>query len=288
MPRNDQTVARLMRGVAHIERTIETGTSLEDIASIVALSEFHFHRQFRAYFGVPVMDYVRRRRLALAAKALLGSHTPILHIALDAGFQSQAAFTRAFRKAFHITPAQYRSRGRDVPWLTSVPISSEALAMLPGLGSSQPRLEVIDGIAVRGLGAKFNASERELIPQLWERLAHVIGYERFAKAERIGISESDAAVLDGILGYMAAVPADVSTDPEGQLESRTILGGSYLVFQLVGGSRVISAAYDFIGATWLPGSRYILRHAPSFTRERDPNVSGWPETVEIWIAVEGP
>lgn len=284
--RNDRTSTRLLRGVEHIERTIQTGTSLEDIASIVALSAFHFHRQFRAYFGVPVMDYVRRRRLAVAAKALLASREPILHIALDAGFNSQAAFTRAFRKVFHTTPAKYRNRGREVPWLSSVPISSEALAMLPGLSVTQPKLEKIGDIAVEGMSASFDGAGRKEIPQLWEKLAHAIGHDRFARAERFGISEDGEAVLGGILGYTAAVPLD-DADAHDQLESRTIPGGPYLVFQLEGGARVIPAAYDFIGGTWLPGSRHRLRRAPSFTRERDPDETGWPTTVEIWIAVEG-
>ncbi|MEO6717598.1 MAG: AraC family transcriptional regulator [Novosphingobium sp.] len=272
--------------MAHIERTIETGTSLEDIANIVALSEFHFHRQFRAFFGVPVMGYVRRRRLALAAKALLESRAPILHIALDAGFHSQAAFTRAFRKIFHTSPAQFRKCRREVPWFSSVPISSEALAMLPGLGSSQPRLEVIEDIAVEGVSAEFDSAGRTEIPMLWEKLAQAVGHAQFAKAERFGISEADEAVLGGVLHHMAAIRVEDAARLRGILERRTIPGGTYLVFHVEGGTRLIPAAYDFIGATWIPGSRHRLRHAPSFTREAYPDEAGKHDTIEIWIAVE--
>lgn len=286
MTRSDRTSTRLMRGIAHIERTIDTGTSLEDIASIVALSEFHFHRQFRAHFGVPVMDYVRRRRLAVAAGALLASRTPILHIALDAGFQSQAAFTRAFRKVFFTTPAQYRKRGREVPWLSAVPISSEVLAMLPGLGASQPRVEEIDSFEVEGLAATYDGAGRQSIPQLWQRLAQTVGSGRFARSEHIGISEANEAVLGGILGYVASIRIEAGTTPNDCLARRSIAGGRYLVFHVAGGARMIPAAYDFICATWLPGSSHALRGCPSFTRESEPDETGWPQKVEIWIAVE--
>jgi AraC-like DNA-binding protein/predicted transcriptional regulator YdeE len=275
-----------MRGVAHIEHTIETSTSLEDIASIVALSEFHFHRQFRAYFGVPVMDYVRRRRLALAAKALLASPAPVLRIALAAGFESQAAFTRAFRKVFHTTPARFRRHGCEVPWLSCVPISSEVLAMLPGLGTEQPRIEVIGDIAVAGLTATIDVSERERIPRLWNELAAVVGPDRFARAEHFGVSAGDEKVLAGAFGYWAALSLDPATRPDARLERRTIPGSTYLVFHLVGGAPLIAAAYDYIGATWLPGSRHRLRPGPSFTRQREPDAAGRPAAIEIWIAVE--
>lgn len=286
MKKSDRISARLLRGIAHIERTIDTGTSLADIASTAALSEFHFHRQFRARFGVPVMDYVRRRRIAVAAQALLGSRTPILHIALEVGFQSQAAFTRAFSKVFHTTPAQYRRRGREVPWFTSAPISDEVVAMLPGLGSTQPRLEKIDRFAVEGLVATMDGAGRKAIPQLWESLANVVGRERFDHEERFGISESGAAATEGILGFVAAVKADEDAAPNPLLERRIIPGGSYLVFQVAGGAKLIAAAYDFLCATWLPGIRPRFRFGPSFATERHPDETGRPQTAEIWIPVE--
>lgn len=286
MRRSQLTSTRLLRGVAHIENAIDTKISLSEIASIVALSEFHFHRQFRAHFGVSVMGYVRRRRLAVAAKALLASSAPILRLALEAGFQSQAAFTRAFRKVFHTTPGQFRRRGREVPWLLSVPISNEVVAMLPGLGSEQPRLEVIADIAVEGLTATIGISERQRIPQLWETLANAVGLERFEWAERIGLSEGDEEVLNGSFSYSATLSVDWAAGPDPSLDHRIIPGGTYLVFQLAGGLPCIPAAYDFIGGTWLPGSRHKVRHGSSFTRESSP-AAGSSETVEIWIPVEG-
>lgn len=160
--------------------------------------------------------------------------------------------------------------------------------MLPGLGSEQPRLEVTEAMAVEGLTATIGVSERERIPQLWDRLADVVGSERFARAERIGVSEGDEEVLNGSFRYWATVLADAPTGLKPSLARLKIPGGTYLVFQLAGGAPLISPAYDFIGGTWLPGSRYKLRHEPSFTREKAPGIPGSSEIVEIWIPVEGP
>jgi len=204
MPAPDR-IRRLMRGVEYIEHHIGDKLTLGKVAAKAALSEYHFHRLFRARFGMPVMDYVRRRRITEAAKALLHSRISILEIAFDAGFESQAAFTRGFRRVYHTTPARYRARGREVPWLSSAPISDVTLAMFPGLGKDQPRLETIEAFEVAGVKSRYDGAGRERIPQLWSDLADLLGPFRLTQEECIGISENDAAVVGGVLGYMAAI-----------------------------------------------------------------------------------
>lgn len=283
----DRIWQRLMRGVDYIERHIEEDLSLAKIASMAALSDYHFHRLFRARFGVPVIDYVRRRRISRAASALLRSRTPILQIALDAGFESQAAFSRAFRRVYHVSPAHFRSRGRDVPWLSAAPISDAVLAMLPGLGEKQPRLEVIEPFAVVGLAARFDGPTRAHIPQLWADLVGIVGQARFNARDGIGISENDEAVLSGELGYMAAIPLLPGTRAPAGLTSRALAGGSYLVFTLAGDLQNISAAYDYIFGNWMPGSRHRLAPSPSFTRTAARDSRSGCRTAQIWIPVLG-
>lgn len=286
MPRNERTRARLLRGIDHIERHIGEDLSLTDVAARAALSDYHFHRLFRAHFGVPVMDYVRRRRLAKAATALLHSRRRILDIALDAGFQSQEAFGRAFRKVYRTPPAAFRARGREVPWLSSAPISDATLAMLPGLGADQPRIAKIGGFAVDGITARLDGAGRALIPQLWGRLAGALGQARFASADCIGISGGDNAVLGGILDFMAGVRAGDARPPAPPLERRMIPEGTYLVFRFAGDFARVSQAYDFIFGTWMPGSRHTLRTGPNFTRHAGGSGHGESGDMDIWIPVE--
>ncbi|RZJ94188.1 MAG: AraC family transcriptional regulator [Novosphingobium sp.] len=281
---HDRTTKRLMRGVAHIERHVESpiveDLSLSDVAASAALSDYHFHRLFRSRFGMPVMDYVRRRRIARAATLLLTTREPILHVALAAGFESQAAFTRAFRRVYHTSPAAYRARSRDVPWLSAAPISEGVLALLPGLGERQPRCETIDGFSVMGLSATLEGKGRGHIPKLWHQLAEHVGLERFAASDRIGISEGDGAVLEGLLEYIAALREAPGESLCPGLASRAVPGGAYLVFDFEGAPTEIAQAYDYIFGTWMPGSRHVLRTTPSFTRSPPAG-----EELEIWIPV---
>lgn len=89
-------------------RNDETLT-LELLAGKFGYSEYHFSRRFREVSGMQLRDYLRYRRLAFALKRLRDTDDRILDIALEYGFSSHEAFTRAFREAYGITPSEYRS-----------------------------------------------------------------------------------------------------------------------------------------------------------------------------------
>lgn len=286
MRNSDRTTLRLMRGIAHIERALEEDICLSDVAASTALSDFHFHRLFRARFGMPVMDYVRRRRLTEAAGALLRSRTPILHIALNAGFQSQAAFTRAFCKVYRTSPARFRARGHEVPWLSAAPLSAAVLTLLPGLGKDQPTLEIRDVVVVEGIEETFDGPGRTGIPELWRRLERQVGSSRFAGEERFGISAGGEEVLGGVLPYMAGVRLEPGHPVTAGLKAGLIAGGPYLRFTVHGDHRNVPTAYDFIYGIWLPGSRHVLRLSPSFAMFPPAHGNRRTPGIQIWIPVE--
>lgn len=99
----------VQRTIRYIEANLKENLSLPRIAGQVSFSEFHFLRLFQEFTGSTPMNYVRKRRLANAASELITTDRKILDIALDYRFESQEAFTRAFRKQFLLTPGRYRS-----------------------------------------------------------------------------------------------------------------------------------------------------------------------------------
>src|ERR1700676_91105 len=94
-----------------IESHFTSEITLEDLAKAGGVSRFHMTRAFGAATGRSIMRYVRGRRLSEAAKALSKGAPDILSVALDAGYGSHEAFTRAFRDEFGITPDAVRQRG---------------------------------------------------------------------------------------------------------------------------------------------------------------------------------
>ncbi len=94
--------------------------TLESIARRLNYSAFYFSRKFREVSGMQFRDYLRFRRLAFALKELRDTDKSILEIALGYGFSSHEAFSRAFRKAYGLTPSAYRKNPMPVPLRTII------------------------------------------------------------------------------------------------------------------------------------------------------------------------
>jgi AraC family transcriptional regulator len=99
------------KAVWMIERNLGNELSLSDVADACGVSKFHLARAFEARVGMPVMQYVRARRLSNAASALADGAGDILAVALDTGYASHEAFTRAFKAQFELTPEAVRKQG---------------------------------------------------------------------------------------------------------------------------------------------------------------------------------
>ncbi|RUY80009.1 AraC family transcriptional regulator, partial [Mesorhizobium sp. M7A.F.Ca.CA.003.01.2.1] len=94
-----------------VESHLPEAISLDDVAQSSGVSRFHVTRAFGAATGRSVMGYMRSRRLTEAARKLAGGAPDILVVALDAGYNSHEAFTRAFRDQFGTTPELVRAQG---------------------------------------------------------------------------------------------------------------------------------------------------------------------------------
>ena len=92
----------------YIETHLDTRLDLDTIADAVHYSKYHLHRMFTEAAGMTIHDYVQRRQLTEAAKLLVFSDKPIIEIAFLCGYESQQAFSSAFKSMYKIPPAEYR------------------------------------------------------------------------------------------------------------------------------------------------------------------------------------
>lgn len=285
-PRNSID-SRLMRAVRFIEQNLDSELRLRDIADRAAISDHHFHRLFRASFGLPVIDYLHRRRLAMAARHLVDTGQPIIEIAFAAGFNSQSAFTRAFRRVYHTSPSAYRRRNRHVPWLSADALTEETLSCLPGLNDGSPKLEVASAFTIAGLDAEFSGDGRPQIPALWRQLAALVDPEVFWAAPHFGVSDGSDQVLGGVFRYMAGILLrDPDAIPPG-LTRLEIPASSYLAFRFRGPPERIPAAIDYLFGVWIPNSGHNLHRAPSFEKY-PPQFKPDPGNceLELWLPVD--
>lgn len=124
MKQKNQNVASV---IAFVEAHLEEKLSLDTIAQTTHYSKYYLHRMFMDTIGMSIHDYVLRRRLTEAAKLLVFSERPVLDIALSAGYESQQAFTLAFKEMYKKTPAQFRNDETFYPLLLRFQVNTETI-----------------------------------------------------------------------------------------------------------------------------------------------------------------
>ncbi len=104
-------MSAIARAIWFIESHFAEDISLDDIAAAAGLSRYHLSRVFGLSAGRSISAYIRGRRLSGAALDLANGTSGILEVALEAGYGSHEAFTRAFREQFGVTPESIRKQG---------------------------------------------------------------------------------------------------------------------------------------------------------------------------------
>ena len=267
-----------------IENRFDAVLTLDDIAAHAGVSRFHMTRIFDVRMGLPVMSYVRGRRLSEAARRLAHGAPDILDVALDAGYGSHEAFTRAFREQFGITPEQVRER-RNVNNLKLLEpfIMDKALLDIP----SPHTLHNGPAMLIGGVTGHYKGEETAAIPMLWQKLnpwlPDVPG--RMGEAwTTYGVCYNQS---DDAIDYMAGVEVSPGADLPPGFTTVKIQPQTYAVFRHQGHISGLRATWSTIWDKWLPESGLKVKHAPFFEKY-GPDFNGMTGEggLEIWIAVE--
>ncbi len=281
-PATGQTHLEALNRVAvHIQGHLDGALSLDELAVVARFSPFHFHRLFQAYMGETVHSYVRRLRLERAAARLISGTDPITDIALAAGYDTPAAFTRAFRQLFGRTPTSFRSR-RLPPPSGPRPTCHEEKAMEPEIRDVAPQSVIF----VRRVGRYDKAAK-----EAWSAVMSYAYKHRLMgkKTRSIGISHDSPDITpEDKLRYDACVTVDRPVQPEGEVGVGTIEGGKYAVFLHKGPYDKFSQTYGNIFSCWLPASGCKLREAPCFEVYLNHGPLTLPalQKTEIWVPIE--
>lgn len=253
----------VQRAVDYIEEHINEDIELVAVSRVAGVSHWHFQRMFKALTGETLKTYIRARRFANARVALVTTDAGVLQIALDAGFDSQASFTRAFTKAFGVSPARYRSGGDEYLFMEKVRIDQEYLQHLRRNISPLPEIRHVPERHMVGSVTRFFSvdSERnniaEKIPPLWDAFLPRLGEIADAiEGYCYGVvrqTEADSELLE----YTAAMEVASAPDPRrlpADMAHVVIPAASYATFTHRGESAGIDQTVNYIYSTWLAQS----------------------------------
>lgn len=105
--------ARVLKGKAHLDETVDTPFDLGATARVAGMASHHFHRTFRAVFRQTPFAYVGRRRMTTACRLLDEHDWDVVEVCAAVGYESLPSFTRSFKRVIGTTPAAYRARNRN-------------------------------------------------------------------------------------------------------------------------------------------------------------------------------
>ena len=258
----------LVATVQWIERHLDDALSVEVIADIAGLSPYHFSRLFSARMGRGVMAHVRGRRLVRAAQRLTTDpDLRLVDLAMDCGFDSQEAFTRAFARVFGVAPGRFR-RGFDF-----TPIEGQYPMTMPETDvtvTQLPELAVLDAFTVAGPQRRFYESNKADIPQLWSQLLGALPFPgQVPEWTTYGVVWNvDRA--EGHFDYMAGVGMTDGAVPPTGFSALEIPGGAYAVFSITlnGGPvhQQIKSAMAKIWGELVPAAGLRVAEGPDFER----------------------
>ncbi|MFH8295386.1 GyrI-like domain-containing protein [Streptomyces sp. NPDC018059] len=281
---------RLNQAMEHIEGHLDQDLDVAALARIAATSEHHLRRMFSALAGMPLSEYVRRRRLTLAGAEVLAGRETLLEIAVRYGYGSGEAFARAFRAMHGIGPGEARRTGAA---LTSQPRMAFRLTIE---GSSSMRYRVVEKADFTVVGLKTrvplvhvgpNQSIMDFVrgidPQTLERLEKLSDQEPYgivAVCDGMDPSRAEGTELDYHHGVITSAAA---------LEGMTTLAvpaGTWAVFTTSGPvPQAIQELWRDVFTEWFPSNPYRTRTGPEILRTRlSPERT--EADAELWLAVE--
>ncbi|MFD3947417.1 effector binding domain-containing protein [Streptomyces sp. NPDC058579] len=284
---------RLNRAMEHIELHLaddDRPVDVTELARIAGTSEYHLRRMFSALAGMPLSEYVRRRRLTLAGAEVLAARETLLDIAVRYGYGSGEAFARAFRAMHGVGPGEARRTGAT---LSSQPRMAFRLAVE---GNSTMRHRIKEKPAFTVVGPKARVPLVHLGPNqaimdfvrgvdkpTLERLEALSDQEPqgiVAVCDDLDPSRAEGTELDYYHGVITSAAA-----PEGA-SVLAVPAGSWAVFTTSGPApQAIQELWRDVYTQWFPSNPYRGRPGPEIARIRL-SADGTEADAELWLPVE--
>jgi len=284
--------ARMQRVLDHIDRHLDGDLDLDAMSSVAAFSKFHFHRQFKATFGLSLHRYVQLARMRQASKRLADGQGPsVTDIALDAGYETPDAFARAFRQRFAQSPSRFRKSPDWGPWLAAFgPLNSaRSRIMQQTFTSDQVTLREVAPTRVamfehRGDPATLDVTIQKFIA--WRKAAGLS--PRTSPTFNIWYSERRPAdPADYRMDLCVGLGADQTIESaDGKVRAGEIPGGRCAVLRVTGDTHNLEPAALYLYRDWLPASGEEMRDFPLYCQRFFLDAPEQGTAAELFLPLE--
>ena len=232
------SLERMNQAMAYIEDNLADEIDMQQVENLALCSQYHFRRMFSFLAGVSLSEYIRRRRLTLAAFELLHGEVSVMDTAVKYGYSSPDAFTRAFQSLHGITPSEARTAGQP---LKAYPRLTFQLT-IKGVGEMNYRIEEKGAFAIVGLVKRVKLIYEGVNPEIaamWQSLdeATITTLKALSNVEPRGMLSASTNFSEGRLEgdeldhYIGVATTKAAPDNLARLE---VSAYTWAVFESVG------------------------------------------------------
>jgi len=269
----------IQNAIGFIEDNLTAELKIEDIAAKAYVSAFHFQRIFNVLCGYTVGEYIRNRRLSLAAEELSRSEARVVDVAVKYGYDSPDSFARAFTKFHGVYPSAAKLKGANLKSFVPIRIKLK----LEGGKMLEYRIVEKEQFTVMGKARKFNTETAYAeIPKFWDE--HNMSGDK-AVLGMYGICmDSDGRDFDYLIADNYLPWNEI---PEGY-ETRVIPAGTWAIFPCRGAlPKSLQDVNTRIWSEWLPNCKeYKLAGNYNIEMYTPPTENPDDYYCEIWVPVE--
>lgn len=285
--------SHLKRAIDFIEQHITEEITLESVAKEAGFSLYHFHRIFHSIVGMSLKEYIRKRRLSLAAHQLNTTKRNILEVAIDYQFSSAETFTRAFKKNFNINPGEFRKSGVQLPLCEKVNIDNKVNNLLKGFDNLTPEIVTKPSFTIIGERMRMNLTDERNIQQEIE-FAYDFGIrncwslipERKNPKTAVALGCEYDPIGNMYTQILGGEVNSVGALPDGMIHY-TVPPTKYAVFKVYGLRPLIQMAWDNIFGDWIMNSQFEHdTNGPHIEFYREDWIGIEPEYVQIYIPLK--
>lgn len=275
-------IERLNEAMGYIEEHLADEIDMDKLGKIACCSSYHFQRMFTYMAGVPLSEYIRRRKMSLAAVDLQGKDRKIIDVAAKYGYSSPTAFNRAFQSVHGIAPSAVKNEGVSVKSFPPIQFK----ITVKGVEEMNYRIETKDVFRITGVSVPLNKDIEKnfaVIPSKWQEIAMDGTLQKL-----IGMMDTEPM---GVLGVSTCNDTEpwryyiaVSTTKTGEdLEEYMVPAATWAIFPGEGTNQSIQELERRIVTEWLPTSGYEYGNAPDVEVYLSPDPQN--AKYEVWIPV---
>ncbi len=275
----------------YIELNLTEKINYSDVAKIAMCSEYHFNRMFSFLSGVNISEYVRRRRLTLAALDLQNEDIKIIDIAVKYGYSSADSFSRAFCSLHGVLPSEVKNGNINIK---SYPKMVFKLS-IEGVDEMNYRIVEKEAFKIVGFGKRvgivFNGVNPE-IAEMYKLLTPeiIMKLKSISNVEPLGMISASTNFSEGRMEekgeldhYIGVATCDENIEGFEILE---VENNTWAVFESVGKfPETLQNIWGRIYSEWFPSSGYEAVNAPEIVWHESPDTTNPNYRSEIWIPI---